>query len=120
MAGHALAIDDPAGLMPEDVRRLALAAAEEMLEHKGVRAEQCATIGTRPTKPVRPGTIPSVFGGLREVAAVWLQACVVVQDLYAARTRDCASRTTRRRCCTDAQDKARAGRSKSEVASRSA
>lgn len=81
MAEYTLAIDDPAGLVPEDVRRRALAAAEAMLQHKGVTVEQCATIGTKATKPVRPGTIPSFFGGLGEVAAAWLEACTVVQDL---------------------------------------
>jgi len=81
MTEYTLAIDDPAGLVPEDVRRRALAAAEAMLEHKGVTAEQCAAIGTRPAKPVRPGTMPSFFGGMGEVAAAWLEACAVVQDL---------------------------------------
>lgn len=69
MVELALAIDDPAVLLPEDVRRLAIAAAEEMLEHKGATAEQRAIIGTRPTKPVRLGNILSFFGGMREVAA---------------------------------------------------
>ncbi|KRC25739.1 hypothetical protein [Acidovorax sp. Root217] len=81
MAEHTLAIVDLAGLLPEDMRRRALAAAEAMLEHKGVTVEQCAAIGTRPTKPVSPGTILSFFGGMGEVAASWLEACAVVQDL---------------------------------------
>lgn len=81
MAEHTLAIDDPAGLVPEDVRRRVLAAAEAMLQHKGVTVEQCAAIGTRPAKPLRPGTIPSFFGGMGEAAAAWLEACTVVQDL---------------------------------------
>ncbi|MDZ7862854.1 hypothetical protein [Acidovorax sp.] len=81
MAEHTLAIDNPTGLLAEDVRRQAIAAAEEMLAHKGVTVEQCAAIGTRPTKPVRPGTIPSFFCGMGEVAAAWLEACTVVQDL---------------------------------------
>jgi len=81
VAEHTLAIDDPEGLVPDDVRRRALAAAEAMLEHKGVTVEQCATIGTKPAKPVRPGTVPSFFGGMGEDAAAWLEASTVVQDL---------------------------------------
>ncbi|EJE50191.1 hypothetical protein PMI14_05276 [Acidovorax sp. CF316] len=54
----------PAELLPDDLRQRAIAAEEAMLAHKGVTVEQCATIGTRPTKPVRPGTIPSFFGGM--------------------------------------------------------
>lgn len=74
MADKILAIDDPADLLLEDVRQRAIAAAEEMLAHKGVTVEECAAIGTRPTKPVRPGTIPSFFCGMGEVAAAWLEA----------------------------------------------
>ena len=46
MAEQILAIDDPAGLLLEDVRMRAIAAAEEMLAHKGVTVDQCAAIGT--------------------------------------------------------------------------
>lgn len=81
MAEQIFAIDDPAGLLLEDVRMRAIAAAEAVLEHYGVTVEECAAIGTKPFKEVAPGGVHNFFAGVGKAAITWLEACAVVQDL---------------------------------------
>ncbi|MDP4076272.1 hypothetical protein [Acidovorax sp. A1169] len=81
MAEHTLAIDDPTGRLPEDVRQRALASADAVLAHYGVTVEECAAVGTRPFKPVAPGGVHNFFADVGKAATTWLEACAVVQDL---------------------------------------
>lgn len=87
MAEQILAIDDPAGLLPEDVHQRALAAAEAVLEHYGVTVADCAAVGTRPFKEPSPGAALNFFAGAGKAATTWLEACAVVQDLCGSEVR---------------------------------
>ena len=81
MADQSLAIGDPTGLLPNDVGKRALAAAEAVLEHYGVTVEECAAVSTRPFKAVAPGGVHNFFEGVGKAATTWLEACAVVQDI---------------------------------------
>lgn len=79
MAEKTLAIEDPAGLLTEDRRKRAIAAAEAVLEHYGVSIEECAAVGSTPFKDLPPGAESNFFDGMGKAATTWLQADAVVR-----------------------------------------
>lgn len=109
MAHKILAIDDPAGLLLDDLRQRALASADAVLEHYGMTVKDCAAVGTRLFKKLAPGDVHNFFNGTGRAATTWLELALS-RRTYAGRTCCGSSWTSRRRCRTDAEDRARAKR----------